>query len=209
MSYEELIHNPDYKEISSVSHTDIKGLIFKEIAVNRGWSHIARIYQITGVLVFIIGCFKALLPFFKLHKTTNLIGLGWGILFTFTVLIVLHELIHAAAYRWVGATNLSFGMEWRKFLFFVQADKQVLNYNQFKIVALAPVIVVGVLSILGMVVTYHHPAFYFFLTVFAFHSLFCAGDFGLLCFFQNRFDHEILTFDSKYEKKTYFFSKQK
>lgn len=209
MTYNELLANDDYQEIASVKHTEMKDFVVSEVVENQGWARIANMYQIAGVLAFVLGGFKAFMPFFVQREAVYLWWLFFGLIFTFTVLIVLHELIHAIAYRRVGARHLSFGMELRKFLFYVQADREVLNYKQFKIVALAPVILVGLLSTLGMVIFYNQPAFYFFLPIFSFHSLFCGGDFGLLCFFQNRPDQNILTFDVKEEGKTYFYASKK
>lgn len=208
MTHQELIENPDYALISSLNHLEIKGLVLNEIAINQGWAKIANMYQVTGILAFIIGTFKAFMPFFVTREMKYIGWLGIGVIFAFSGLIILHELIHAAAYRWVGAKHLSFGMILRKFIFYVQADKQVLNYQQFKIVALAPTIGVILLSITGMAVFYNQPLFYFFLPIFSFHSIFSAGDFGLLCFFQNRNEQEILTFDVKDEGRTYFYGKR-
>ncbi len=210
MTYEELKQNSELSEIAVLEHKDLKKMLIeeKEISNNAGWARVANMYQIAGILAFVLGGFKAFMPFFIHRETAFLIWLGYGLLFTFSLLIVFHELIHAAAYRWVGAKNLSFGMNLKKFMFWVLADKQVLNYEQFKKVALAPAIVVTVLSILGMAIFYTQPYFYFFVPVFAFHSLFCGGDFGLLCFFQNRPNQEIVTFDVKEEGKTYFFAKK-
>lgn len=206
MTYDELINDPHYSEIYALPHSDIKQLVISEVANNLGYARVANMYQLAGMLAFILGGFKAFMPYFVHRESVYLVWLFAGLVFSFTLLIPVHELIHAAAYRYVGARKLSFGMQLRKFLFYVQADKEVLGYREFRIVALAPVVVVGVLSILGMAVFYNQPAFYFFLPVFAFHSLFCAGDFGLLCFFQNRPTQEILTFDVKEEGKTYFYA---
>lgn len=207
MTHQELIDNPDYSLLSSLNHLEIKELVLNEAANNQGWAKIANMYQVTGILAFIIGTFKAFMPFFVQRELVHIEWLGIGMIFTFTGLVILHELLHAAAYRCLGVKHLSFGMIIRKFMFYVQADKEVLNYKQFRIVALTPVIIVGILSIIGMVVFYNQPFFYFFLPIFSFHSVFCAGDFGLLCFFQNRNDQEILTFDVKVEGKTYFYGK--
>lgn len=208
MTYKELQNNTDFSEIAVWEHKNLKEMLIKEITDNPGWSRVANMYQIAGVLAFVLGGFKAFMPFFVHREAQFLIWLGYGLIFTFTLLIGIHELIHAAAYRWVGANNLSFGCELKKFLFYVLADKQVLNYEQFKKVALAPAVVVAVLSILGMAIFYTQPYFFFFLPIFAFHSLFCAGDFGLLCFFQNRPNQEIVTYDVKEEGITYFYAKE-
>jgi len=208
LTYKELKQNSDFSEIAVLEHKNLKEMLVKEITDNSGWSRVANMYQITGVLAFVLGGFKAFMPFFVHREAQYLIWLSYGLLFTFSFLIVFHELVHAAAYKLVGAKELSFGMDLKKFMFWVMADKQVLNYEQFKKVALAPAVIVAVLSIFGMVIFYTQPYFFFFLPIFAFHSLFCAGDFGLLCFFQNRPEQEIVTYDIKIEGKTYFYAKQ-
>ncbi len=207
MTHKELISSNEYEQIIALKHSEIKTFIVTEVEKQSIWARIANMYQITGLLAFVLGLFKAFMPFFTKRESIYLIWLVLGLVFTFTVLIIMHELIHALAYRYVGARNLSFGMNIRKFMFYVQADKQVLNYKQFKIVALAPVVTVAIVSILGMIIFYNHAAFYFFIPIFAFHSMFCGGDFGLLCIFANRADKEILTFDIKSEEKTYFYAK--
>ena len=141
------------------------------------------------------------------RDTASLEGLGMGVLFSFTVLIILHELLHAIAYLLVGARKLSIGMNLKKFMFYVQADKKVLNYKQFMFVALTPTVVVAVVSLVGAIFFYGQPLYYFFMVIFGLHGLFCGGDFGLLCFFENRKDDEIYTFDVKNEGKTYFYKK--
>jgi len=207
MKHNELISSNEYEQIIALKHSEIKNFIVTEVEKQSIWARIANMYQITGLLAFVLGLFKAFMPFFTKREGIYLFWLVLGLVFTFTLLIIMHELIHALAYRYVGARNLSFGMNIRKFMFYVQADKQVLNYKQFKIVALAPVVTVAIVSILGMIIFYNHAAFYFFIPIFAFHSVFCGGDFGLLCIFANRSDKEILTFDIKSEEKIYFYAK--
>lgn len=209
MTYNEIQNNPEYTEIACVKHEDVRTFITAEMEQQPLFVKIANMYQITGLLAFVLGGFKAFMPFFIQREADYLGWLGIGILFSFSLLIVIHELIHAAAYRFVGVKNLSFGMYLRKFLFYVQADKQVVNYQQFKIVALAPSIVVSFLTILGMVIFYHEPVFYFFIPIFAIHSIFTGGDFGLLSVFQNRPEQDIVTFDLKSTATTYFYAKQK
>lgn len=208
MNYKEIISN-QYKEITSLSHYEIKPFIANEIAANQGWARIANMYQLLGIFSFILGLFKAFMPFYTSREYVSLVYLFAGIVFLFTIGIVLHELIHALAYKYIGVKKISFGMNLKKFLFYVQADGEVINYEQFKIVALAPAVVIGVLSLAGMGVFYNQPLFYSFLTIFALHSLCCSGDFGMLCFFQNRSEKEIVTFDIKSEGKTYFYERLK
>lgn len=208
MSYEELINNPSYEKLDCFSHKNIKHVVMKEMGDGGRWSSVSNMYQVTGLIAIMIGGLKVFAPFIKHGNFDYLVGFTGGILFSVTLLIVVHEIIHAIAYLFVGAKKLSFGMRIRKFLFFVLADKQVFTLRQFKIVALAPVISVAVFTILGMIFSYNQPMFYFFLSIFGIHSLFCGGDFGLLAYFENRKEKEILTFDVKEEGKTYFYVKK-
>ena len=128
--------------------------IVAELQKQPPFARIANMYQITGLLAFAIGGFSAFKLFFTNRETVYLWWLLAGIIFTFSILIALHELIHAAAYRLVGEKKLSFGMNLRKFMFYVQADGQVLSFKQFQIVALAPAILVSGLSLIGMAVFY-------------------------------------------------------
>lgn len=209
MTYQELIQQPDYVQLASVPHSEIKSFIKNEISEMPKWARIANMYQLIGLLAFMLGLFKAFMPFFVYREVNYLIWLGWGTVFTFTFLIILHEFIHAIAYWCIGSRHLTFGFQLKKFLFYVECDKEVINYQQFKKIALAPTIAVTILSLLGMILFYQQQLFYFFLPIFSLHSLFAAGDFGLLCFFQNRPDWEIVTFDVKEEQKTYFYGKKK
>lgn len=208
MNYKEIKDNPDYQELTTLHHDEIKSFVANEISDNQGWARIANMYQLLGMLAFILGAFKAFMPFYAKREYIYLVYFGAGIVFLFTVGIVLHELIHALAYKFVGAKNLSFGIKLKKFVFYVQADGEVLDYKQFKIVALAPTVFFTVIPLVGMLVFYNQPLFYFFLSIFGLHSLCSGGDFGMLCFFQNRADVEIVTFDLKSEAKTYFYKKE-
>ena len=208
MKYLELVNSTDYEITDEISHNDMKPFLRREITGNQGWGLIAKMYQGIGLLLVGFALIKAFAPYMTRRDTASLEGLGMGVLFSFTVLIVLHELLHAIAYLLVGAKKLSFGMNLRKFMFYVQADKKVLNYKQFMFVALAPAVVVGFVSLAGAIFFYGQPLYYFFMALFGLHGLFCGGDFGLLCFFENRKDDEIYTFDVKKEGKTYFYKKK-
>lgn len=197
-----------YILLDTLQHSDIKEFVVRELEPHALWARIANMYQIGGLLAFMLAGFRAFMPFFAKNESTYLIYFLLGTAFSFTILIVLHELIHALGYKLIGASNLSYGIQLRKFLFYVQADKQVLNYNNMKIVALAPAVVVAVITILGMAIFYQHPLFYSFAAVFGLHSLFCAGDMGMLCYFENRKDKEIVTYDDKENDCSYFYFKK-
>ncbi len=208
MTYSELKDNSDFEQIVSIKHDELKMFLADEVEKQPRWAKIANMFQITGLLVFMIGGFKASMIYIKYHNIPNLLWFFYGLLFTFTFLVIIHEIIHAITYLMIGARKLSFGVVWRKFMFYVTADRFVVDEKKFKLVALAPAVVVGILTLFGMAIFYNQPLFYFFIPIFGLHFIFCGGDFALLCFYQNRSDRKIYTFDVKEEGKTYFYGEK-
>ena len=127
---------------------------------------------------------------------------GCGFLISLTLLIPLHEGIHGLAYKLAGAPRIAFGGSLREFYFYAVADRFVLNSFQFKVVALAPFVVINGLALLA---TLYVSLNYQWLLwgVILMHT--GAGDFGLLSFYARQEKGEIYTYDIVAEKVTYFF----
>jgi hypothetical protein len=136
-----------------------------------------------------------------------LVSIAVSLVFSFSVLIVLHELIHGVAFKIVGAPKVSYGGYIRKMLFYAEADRFVANRKQFTMVALAPLIVVKLLTITGCIIFWGGPFLWFFLSTMCLHSLFCAGDIALLSFFYQTSD-KYFTFDDKPSKRSYYFRRK-
>jgi len=132
-------------------------------------------------------------------------GVGLAILFSLSVLIVVHELLHALAYLLSGARRISFGLVPKKFIFYALADRQVIAPRAFHFVALTPFVVVKLACLVGLATTQNTLFIYFFLTVMCLHSLFCAGDIAMLAFYNLYRGKEIFNYDNRIEGKTYFY----
>ncbi len=209
MNYKELSNNPDFELIETLDVSNLKPFLQRELTGNQGFGLIAKMYQGMGLLLFGFALIKAFAHYMRYKDTVMLEYLGWGVLFCVTAIVIIHELLHFFAFLAVGARKLSFGMKLKKFMFYVQADRQVLGYRKFAVVALAPAVVVAIASIVGAIIWFEQPLYYFFLSILGLHSFFCAGDLGMLCFFENRKEDEIYTFDVKDEGKMYFYKKKK
>ena len=123
------------------------------------------------------------------------------------LLIPIHELIHALAYKFVGAKTISFGSDIKNFVFFAAADKFVADYKEFQIIALAPVISITFISIIILFFISGNLV-WSFIGLITVHSLFSGGDFGLLSYFHENRDKEIVTYDDVKNKISYFYSKE-
>jgi hypothetical protein len=205
---EQIQHSPGYRLIARISHDNIKAFLLEQFS---GGSRLAKRYMIyqtlmgavlAGLLVYSIA------SFFK-GSTVELEWFSLAVLISFTALVVFHELLHAAAFLVTGVRNISFGANFWRFIFYVQADREVIPRKQFRLVALTPFMVVNLITASGTLwcVWQNSPAVILWLTIMSIHSFFCAGDYGLLCLYQNHPDKEIVTFDLKHERCSYFYEK--
>ena len=129
----------------------------------------------------------------------------WSALFTFTILIIIHELLHGIALKFTGAKKIHFGAYLKKFIFYAEANRFVVNKKQFLVIALTPLFVIKIITIIGVSLFFYSPLMYFFIFVMSAHSLFCAGDIALLSIFYSFGNDKIFSFDEKTEKKSYYF----
>lgn len=134
-----------------------------------------------------------------------LIHLSYGVALSF-LLVPFHEYIHALAYKYRGAKNTSFDAHWKKFYFMAIADQFVADRKDFKIVALAPFMVITFVFVVSTLLASPLWAISF-ATIILSHTAFCSGDFALLSYFEFHKDKELVTYDDKENKISYFLSR--
>jgi hypothetical protein len=203
-SIEELRQKEKFEPVAELHHDQIKDFIRNQITAE---STIMRIYMIYQIVMLLTGIYFSIRSIFlALHGNLQpfLIVLA-GLAFTFTFLIIIHELLHAIALKLTGAGKISFGGFLKKFIFYAAADGFVMNSRQFGLVALTPFVVIKLLTLGGIIFLFNQDWIYFAITVMSAHSFFCAGDIILLAFFYRFPDSEIFTYDSKAENKSYFY----
>lgn len=128
---------------------------------------------------------------------------SYGLAIAFS-LLPLHEYIHVLAYKSQGATNTSYDANLKKFYFMALADNFVANKKEFEVVALAPFIVITTtLTFLLFLVNTNWT-----LTISGIllaHTAMCAGDFGLLSYFEFNKEKQTVTYDDVENKISYFY----
>jgi len=206
-SINELQNSEHYEKFAELSHSEIKEFVINQLSQP---SRIITWYMVYQFIMIVVGIFFVARAIVLAVKgfSEALIYVALGLTFTVTLLIVIHELLHGLALKITGAKKLSFGAYWKKFIFYAEADRHVLNRKQFELVALTPLFVVKLFTFFGLIYFINHPAFYFFIFTMSAHSLFCAGDIGLLSIFYREKDDEIYTFDVKAEKRSFYFRKK-
>lgn len=198
----------EFELLVKVPHSKLKefviGQIRQEMKLIRSYS----LYQLIMIVLLLSTLIKSVVLSSR-GMPNPLINVGWGAFFSFTVLVVIHELLHALAYLLTGSRKLYFGAIWSKFIFYVLADQQVVGARAFRVVANAPLVVVKVACVVGLVLYWNHAFAYFIMTVMCLHSLFCAGDMAMMAFYRHHGDKEIFNYDDLSQKMTYFYFRKK
>jgi hypothetical protein len=202
----ELQSSGKFELIAQLNHSQIKEFVVEQLTAN---TKIIRFYMYYQILMIAVGMFfftRSIVLAFKSDSMPLYYTLA-ALVSCFSLLIVIHELLHGIALKLVGAKRVTFGGYLEKFVFYAEADKFVINRRQFAFIALTPLVVVKLVTLIGIILFFSHPVFYFLIFVMSTHSLFCAGDIGLFSvFYQNR-ETEIFNFDVKAEKTSYFFQR--
>ena len=203
-SITELKNETQFELIAELNHQQIKDFVMARLMENGKLIRVFMIYQAAMVLLGIFFITRSIMLAFQ-HTIQPLVISVGSLIFCFTFLVIIHELLHGLAMKITGAPKINFGGYLRKFIFYAEADRHVLNRKQFALVALTPLVVVKVVSLVGIIFTFHQPMVYFWIILMCTHSLFCAGDIGLLSLFYHEKDEEIFTYDVREEKKSYFY----
>jgi hypothetical protein len=197
----------NFELIEEISHNKLREFIVRQVLSHRHLIRSYAIYQVTMLMLQVFLLIKAIILWNRALPEA-LINIGLAVVFSFSLLVILHETFHAAAYYLTGARRLHFGAIWKKFVFYVMADRQVISHRSFRIVAYTPLLLVKFLCLAGAFIFRSEPQLYFFLTVMCLHSMFCGGDMAMLAFYRLYPDREIYNFDDRKVGKTYFFARK-
>ena len=203
---DELRNSGEYELMAQLNHQQIKEFVIEQLTES---SKIIKIYMIYQVLMIMIGMFfftRSIVLAFKDYSMPLFYSLA-ALVFCFSVLIVIHELLHGIALKLSGAPKISFGGYLKKFVFYAEADQFVINRKQFAFIALTPLFAVKLITLISIIFLFNQPVLYFLIFIMSSHSLFCAGDIGLYSVFLKLKNVEVFTFDVKAEKTSYFYRK--
>ena len=204
LSPEDLQNSPEFELLKEISHSDLKEFVIEQVRQEKQIIRFYSIYQVLMMILFAFFLTRSIVYAIKGHSEA-IIQVGLAVLFSLSILVVIHELLHALAYLITGSRKISFGVILKKFVFYALADRQVISSKAFHFVALAPFVVIKMICLFGIIAFYNETIFYFFLTVMCLHSLFCAGDMAMLAFYNLHRGKEIFNFDVRSEGKTYFY----
>lgn len=122
-------------------------------------------------------------------------------------LIPLHEFVHVLAYKSQGAQNTSYDADFRRFHFLALADRFVADRKEFRVIALAPFIVIT--AVLAGLLFAANPDWDVTLSAaMLMHTVFCSGDLALMGYFEFNKEKNTVTYDDVANKTSYFYGKK-
>ena len=207
-SINELQNEEQFELIASFNHKQIKDFVINQLLDGGKLVRMFMIYQFLMILIGLFFLIRSILFYFQDYSEPLYYSIA-ALIFCFSLLIVIHELLHGIALKIIGAKNVNYGGYLKRFIFYAEADKFVINKKQFSFIALTPLVVVKLITLVGVVLFYNQAIFFFLIFIMSAHSLFCAGDIGLLSIFSNYKDSEIFTYDIKAEKKSFYYKRKK
>jgi len=199
---EDLISN-GYVLTDTLNHEELPTFLRKYLNKR---TKISILYYITNFTLLII--ISALFIFDIKTKNFDIIDWFLNLFVGFSIailLIPLHEFLHVLAYKSQGAKNTSFDANLKKFYFMALADNFVASKEEFKVIALAPFIVITTILILFLLTT---PWKLTILSIMLCHSAMSSGDFALISYFEYHKDKEIVTYDDVAKKISYFYGRK-
>ena len=163
------------------------------------WLNIALLLGLIGLMVY---------EWMDGRSLGAVIGqLGWGMLLLMLIIPV-HEGLHGLAYRCLGATDIHYTANFKKFYFTAQAHHFIVQEQGFYLLAFTPFVLINLLALLAMIILPTH--YLLMLSAFLFmHTTACGGDFALASYFYTQKNSGLLTFDDVPNKITYFYSLEK
>jgi hypothetical protein len=206
---EELQNSGDYELIARVKHAHIKEFVLRQVMQDKKFIPPYMVYQTLLFLGSVFFLTRAIVLAIR-GNADFLIVTVVAIVFSMTLLVVIHELLHGVVLWMTKAPRVSFGRVKGRFIFYAAAHHHVLGRKAFNLVAFTPLVVVQIVTLAGIFIWYPQPMVFFPLMVMCIHSFFCAGDIALATLFHKYPGHEVFTYDDQDQKASlYYVSKQK
>jgi len=129
--------------------------------------------------------------------------LGLGFLAFFIIALPLHELIHAAFFKMLGAPKVGFGYSAKGLMVYAYAQRFVMQLRENALVAAMPFVLIT--SLLAVLLVFVPQLQFVWLLILVFHTLGCMGDFILIKHAWKNRRKNMVTYDDLEERRTYFF----
>lgn len=199
-SVDELTSAP-YDLLAELTHAQLGEFVLQYFFRRRSWlvwaHHAMSLATLIAIVFVAIGQHRSFL------RCLGDFALAFAALFV--VILPLHELLHAAGYRLVGARDIRWDYSLRMLAVWVIAHRFVAGTRAFLIVALAPFVVLNAALIAAAIAFPQRAVLLLFVLLWHLHGT--AGDWALLNFVWLHRARGFWTYDDAEAGKSYFFGR--
>lgn len=192
---------PEYVRTAEMTHHSLAEFVIEYFLRRTSWltwlHHLMSLATLAAIIV------AARLTHRSLVASLGDFALAFVALFV--IILPLHELLHAAAYRLVGARDVRWDYSLRMAAVWVIAHRFVATTRPFVVVALAPFVVLNAALIAGAMVFPRLAVFLLSLMLWHLHG--AIGDWSLINFIWLHRRRGFWTYDNAVTGKSYFFGR--
>lgn len=193
------LQSPEYAQLARFRHAELADFVIEYFLRRTSWvtrvHHAMSIVTVAAIVTVAIAQNRGVLR--------SLGDFTLGLVTLFAIVLPLHELVHAAAYRVTGARDIRWGGSARMLAVWVLAHRFVAGRAEFLFVALAPFVLLNA-AILAAAVAVPSAAVYL-LCVLLWHLHGAAGDWALINFVWLHRERGFWTYDDAQE--SYFYGR--
>lgn len=200
----EALHEQGYSMDLELKHQELIPFVKSYLFKKNGFTLSCLVLNIIFITFWLVLC---LLYIYKnvLSPGEAFTQSAYGCAISF-LLAPLHELLHGAAYRLSGAKKVAYKANWKKLYFMAIADKFITRRRAFYFIGILPFLVIS-LSLIVLAVFSNPMPQIMWLSVLWVHATMCAGDFGLMSYFAEHKNKEVITYDDAENSISYFYSR--
>jgi hypothetical protein len=192
---------PEFALLAEMTHASLAEFVIEYFLRRRSWlTHAHHAMTIVTVAAAVLVAMRTGRPL-KLCVLDFFLALAA----LFVIVLPIHELLHAAAYRLSGARDIRWDYSLRMAAVWVTAHRFVATARPFVFVALAPFVVINAALLLGAIVFPKLAVFLLFVLLWHLHG--SIGDWSLLNFIWLHRERGFWTFDDAEAGKSYFYGR--
>ncbi|OHX67448.1 DUF3267 domain-containing protein [Flammeovirga pacifica] len=163
--------------LQTIKHSDVNSFITDRFQKNgrllKSYSRIEYI-QLLILLLLIVkvsnSCYH--------QEYSALFLLGVSIYFSFSILIIIHEIIHYLGYIILGKRDAYFGKVKKAMIFYVTTHSSKLNGYQYLFISMLPIVLITLFCIIFPILYNDLQLYYFTIPVMLCNYSFSKGDFA-------------------------------
>lgn len=200
------LEDKEYNKILEIKHDEVKEFAKDYLRKRNPVTITYLILQLLAMVIFLGHLTYSIYMIF--NNSSNYIYMFLaGVVISFSIIIIIHELLHGLAYWLMGFKDVSFGGNIRKFMFYAVADKQVVSKKQFLIVAITPFATLFIIPFVLYFIYIPVSTSMIYAVIFSLHIFFCSGDFAMLSYIYVNRHKNLFTSDDVDNRISYFFEK--